>query len=78
MFTQLILTLTYLVFLVVCYFLVKKGTKAGGIMSFIVGILMILSILSGDIIDLALGLFLVSHSSKYLDSYKKIMINKII
>lgn len=48
----------------------KKGNKSAGIVGVIFGILMILTILVGDLIDPLLGIFLVVHSSKYLKYFK--------
>jgi len=47
------------------------GTKTAGTIGLIVGILMILTILLGDIIDCLLGIFLLSHSLKYNKLLKK-------
>ena len=48
-----------------------KGTKTAGTIGIIVGILMILTILLGDIIDCLLGIFVLSHSLKYNKCFKK-------
>lgn len=55
----------FALFLLACYIFAKKGTKAAGTIGIVVGILMMLTILTGDIIDFLLGLFVVMHASKY-------------
>ena len=47
------------------YIFAIKGKKIAGIIGIVVGILMMLTILFGDIIDFVLGLFVLIHSVKY-------------
>lgn len=58
-------TVIFAILLFVGYNYAKKGVKTAGTIGIIVGILMMLTILSADIIDFLLGLFVVLHSSKY-------------
>ena len=62
------LTFTSVIFailLFVGYNYAKKGEKKAGTIGMVVGILMMLTIISADILDFLLGLFVVLHSSKY-------------
>lgn len=52
------------------YFLAKSGKAAAGTIGIIVGILMALTIIGGDIIDFLLGIFLIKHSSNYNKFFK--------
>ena len=65
-----IFPLVFAILLFLGFFLAKNGSKAAGTLGIIVGILMILTILTGDIIDFLLGIFVILHSSKYLKSFK--------
>ena len=58
-------SLGFAVFLFIGFILAKNGFKAAGIFGIVVGILMMLTIITGDIIDFLLGLFVVIHSYKY-------------
>ena len=49
----------------------KKGNKNAGIIGIIIGILMMLTILSADILDFLLGLFVLIHSIKYIEIIDK-------
>ncbi len=64
-----VFSLGFAIFLFLGFFLAKNGSKVVGTIGIIVGILMVLTILKGDIIDFLLGLFIVLHSSKYLKSF---------
>ena len=59
----------FAVFLFIGYNLAKNGSKSAGTIGIIVGILMMLTIITGDIIDFLLGLFVVIHSYKYNKSF---------
>ena len=59
------LALIFAIMLFVGYLFAKKGQKTAGIIGIIVGILMMTTILSGDLIDFLLGLFVLIHSVKY-------------
>lgn len=58
-------TLIFAVLLIIGYIYAKKGEKAAGTIGIIVGILMMLTILTVDIIDFVLGLFVLLHSLKF-------------
>ena len=58
-------SIVYGILLLVGYSSAKNIKKSAGSIGIFVGILMILTILTGNIIDLILGIFLVSHSVKY-------------
>lgn len=60
-----IFAVIFAVTLFIGYTYAKKGTKAAGTIGIVVGILMMLTILSMDIIDFLLGLFILLHSVKY-------------
>lgn len=64
-----IFSIGFAIFLFIGYFLAKNGSKSAGTIGIIVGILMMLTIITGDIIDFLLGLFVVLHSSKYLKNF---------
>ena len=57
----------YAILLFAGYFQAKKGTKAAGTIGYITGILMLIAIVQGNIIDALLGIFVISHSGKYID-----------
>ena len=61
-------SLVYAVILFIGYNEAKKGNKNAGI---IIGILMMLTILSADILDFLLGLFVLIHSVKYIEIIDK-------
>lgn len=63
-------SIAFAVFLFLGYILSKNGSKSAGTIGIIFGILMMLTIIAGDIIDFLLGLFVVMHSSKYNKSFK--------
>ena len=64
----------FLLGLVVCfiigYVLAQKGLKVAGIFGIVVGSLMLLTIIKGDLIQALLGLFLLLHSIKYTKIYE--------
>ena len=64
-----IFSIGFAVFLFIGYILAKNGSKSAGTLGIIVGILMMLTIITGDIIDFLFGLFVVMHSSKYNKSF---------
>ncbi len=64
-------TLVYAAILFIGYTEAKKGTKNAGIIGIIIGILMMFTILSADIIDFLLGLFILMHSIKYIEIIDK-------
>lgn len=47
------------------YIFAKMGTKTAGIIGIFIGIMMMLTILAGDIIDCLLGVYVLIHSLKY-------------
>lgn len=55
----------FAIVLLIGYDFAKKGKKSAGTIGMIVGVLMMLTIISGDIIDFLIGLFVVIHSSRY-------------
>ncbi len=61
----------YAVVLFLGYTYAKKGKRAAGIIGVIIGVLMMISIISSDIIDFLLGLFVLLHSLKYLKLMNK-------
>lgn len=58
-------TVVFAALLFIGYTYAKKGEKTAGTIGMVVGILMMLTLLSGDLIVFLLGLFVVLHSSKY-------------
>ena len=60
----------FTILLLLGYFLAKNGSKAAGIIGVIVGILMAIAILNGDLVDALLGIFILFHSSKYLKLFE--------
>ncbi len=64
-------SLVYAVILFIGYNEAKKGNKNAGIIGIILGILMMLTILSADILDFLLGLFVLIHSVKYIEIIDK-------
>lgn len=64
-------SLVYAVILFIGYNEAKKGNKNAGIIGIIIGILMMLTILSADILDFLLGLFVLMHSVKYIEIIDK-------
>lgn len=66
-----IFTIVFVVLSFIGIFLAKAGSRGAGIIGIIFGILMLITILSGDIIDFMLGLFLLIHSIKYNKLSKK-------
>ena len=64
-------SLVYAVILFIGYNKAKKGNKNAGIIGIIIGILMMLTILSADILDFLLGLFILIHSIKYIEIIDK-------
>ena len=62
---NIIFNIVYAILLFAGYFQAKKGKKSAGTIGIIVGILMIVSIVQGDIIDTILGLFVFTHSVRY-------------
>ena len=60
-----VFSIIFAILLFVGYTFAKKGTKTAGTIGIIVGILMMLTILTRNIIDFLLGLFVVIHSLKY-------------
>ncbi|MCI6931549.1 MAG: hypothetical protein MR765_00190 [Tenericutes bacterium] len=64
-----IFSIGFAVFLFIGYNLAKNGSKSAGTIGIIVGILMMLTIITGDIIDFLLGLFVIMHSTKYNKSF---------
>lgn len=64
-----IFSIGFAVFLFIWYILAKNGSKSAGIIGIIVGILMMLTIITDDIIDFLLGLFVIMHSAKYNKSF---------
>ncbi|MBQ4263699.1 MAG: hypothetical protein IJB83_05635 [Bacilli bacterium] len=58
-------TLIFAVLLIIGYIYANKGEKVAGTIGIIVGILMMLTILTVDVIDFVLGLFVLLHSLKY-------------
>lgn len=66
-----IFSIGFAVFLFIGYSLAKNCSKSAGTIGIIVGILMMLTIITGDIIDFLLGLFVVMHSSKYNKSFNQ-------
>ncbi len=64
-----VFSIGFAVFLFIGYLLAKSGSKSAGTIGIIVDILMMLTIITGDIIDFLLGLFVVMHSSKYNKSF---------
>lgn len=61
----------FAVFLFIGYLCAKSGSKSAGTIGIIVGILMMFTIITSDIADFLLGLFVVMHSSKYNKSFNK-------
>lgn len=59
------------VFVFIGYSLAKQGKKSAGVIGMVVGILMILTILSGDILDFVIGIALVINSNDYLKKIKE-------
>lgn len=64
-------TLIFAVLLIIGYIYAKKGEKVAGTIGIIVGILMMLTILTVDVIDFVLGLFVLLHSLKFNKLIKK-------
>ncbi|MEG2848553.1 MAG: hypothetical protein RR904_07345 [Bacilli bacterium] len=64
-----IFALVFAVFLFLGFFLAKSGSKTAGTIGVIIGILMMLTIITGNIIDFLLGLFVILHSFKYLKAF---------
>ena len=58
----------YCIALFVGYFSARQMKKSAGVIGIIVGILMMTAIITGDIIDFILGIFLLVHSFKYIKS----------
>ena len=63
-------TIIFAILLFVGYIYAKKGEKVAGTIGIIVGSLMMLTILTFDIVDFLLGLFVVIHSTKYIKLFK--------
>lgn len=66
-----IFAIGFAVLLSVGYNLARKGSQSAGIIGIIVGVLMMITIVTGDIIDFLLGLFVLMHSLKYNKSFVK-------
>ncbi len=60
-----IFSVVFAIFLFIGFILSKNGSKLAGMIGIIFGILMMLTILLGDMIDFLLGLLVVIHSIKY-------------
>lgn len=66
-----IFQLIYTIFLFIGWSMANDGKKSAGTIGIIVGILMILTILTGSVIDMLLGIFLLIRSIKYKIFFKK-------
>lgn len=63
-------SLVFAILLLVGFLLAKNGSKAAGIVGIVTGILMMFTIILGNIIPFLLGLFVLIHSLKYNKLYK--------
>ena len=61
----IVFSLLYIGLYVTGFLSAKQGTKPAGIIGIIMGCILIATILMGDLIDCALGIFLMIHSVKY-------------
>lgn len=60
-----VFSIVNLVGLFIVFVLSKKGSKLAGILGIFIGAFMMITIISGSIIDFLLGLFILLHSIRY-------------